>query len=239
VAYVTAPDLRTARSATWDVAYDYRVNRTWAFHAGVLDRRGSRELIVDPVQGPVASQLLLESTGRSSYREAEIGLHVTLGAGADLNATYVRSQAWTDLNAFSTSFGSVLAPVIGANAYAPANADAPNRLLVRGRLMPSRRWLLTGVLDWRSGLPYSTVNETLDFVGPRNGLRFPTYLRLDLGIEHRFTIFRHRPWIGVRAANALNSFLPTDVHTNVASPAYGSFYNSAYRQVRFSVRFER
>ena len=27
------------------------------------------------------------------------------------------------------------------------------------------RWLLLGIADWRSGLPYSTVNETLDFVG--------------------------------------------------------------------------
>ena len=105
--------------------------------------------------------------------------------------------------------------------------------------MPSPRWLLLGIADWRSGLPYSAVNETLDFVGPRNQLRFPTYARLELGVEHRFTIFKLQPWIGIRAYNALSAFLPTDVQANTGSPLFGSFYNSEYRQFRLQVRFER
>ncbi len=67
-------------------------------------------------------------------------------------------------------------------------ADAPHRFLARGRAYPLRNWLLVGVLDWRSGLPYSVVNEWLDFVGPRNDHRFPTYKRVDFGVEHRFKI---------------------------------------------------
>ena len=83
------------------------------------------------------------------------------------------------------------------------------------------------------------VNEALDFAGPRNDHRFPSYLRLELGLERRFKIFKYRPWIGVRADNALSSFLPTDVQSNIGSPAFGSFYNSEYRQFRLQVRFER
>jgi hypothetical protein len=105
--------------------------------------------------------------------------------------------------------------------------------------MPSSTWLLLGVLDWRTGLPYSLVNETLDFVGPRNNERFPAYARLELGVEHRFRILKFQPWIGVRAYNALNAFLPTDVQSNISSPRFGDFYNSEYRQFRLQVRFER
>ena len=105
--------------------------------------------------------------------------------------------------------------------------------------MPTDRWLLLGLFDWRSGLPYSIVNETLDYVGPRNSLRFPTYLRLEVGIERRMKILKFRPWVGVRVWNALNSFLPTDVQSNISSPAFGSLYNSEYRQYRIQVRFER
>jgi hypothetical protein len=79
----------------------------------------------------------------------------------------------------------------------------------------------------------------LEFVGARNSLRFPTYARLELAIERRFKIFKFEPWIGLRAYNALNAFLPTDVQSNLASPAFGSFYNSEYRQFRLQVRFER
>jgi hypothetical protein len=235
----TAADLRTARSLTWDLAYDQRFNRRWAVHVGAIDRRGTHELIVSPVSGPARSELLLDSSGRSDYREAEFGVHFTGGPGVDLNATYVRSQARADLNAFTSFFDAILWPVVGQNEYAPAPADAPNRLLTRVRAMPTPTWLFVGVLDWRTGLPYSVMNAALDFVGPRNDRRFPTYARTELGLEHRFRIAKFRPWIGVRADNALNAWLPSDVQANTSSPAFGTFYNSPYRQYRIQIRFER
>ena len=112
-------------------------------------------------------------------------------------------------------------------------------MLLRARVLPTPTWLLITVIDWRSGLPYSTVNETLDFVGPRQGFRFPQYFRTELGLEHRFTIKKFRPWIGVRVDNALQAWLPSDVQANVTSPAFGTFYNSEYRQFRIQLRFER
>jgi hypothetical protein len=243
VRHTVAPDLRTPRSRTWDVAYDHRLNARWAFHFGVIDRRGANELIVVPQAGEepgAASELRLESSGRSSYREAEASVHVTTGRGVDLNVSYARSAARGDLNSLTAYFDAMMSPVIGQNAYGPANADVPHRLLMRGRMMPSDTWLVTGIFDWRSGMPYSVVDDNLDFVGARNeGHRFPTYARVELGVEHRFSIFHYRPWIGVRAYNALRAFLPTDVQANIMSPAFGTFYNSEYRQFRVQVRFER
>jgi hypothetical protein len=235
----TAPDLRTPRSATWDVAYDHRFNVRWAIHIASIIRHGSHELIVQPVAAGPASQLLLESDGRSDYREIEIGTHFTQGSFADANVSYVRSRAHSDLNAFTNFFDAVRSPVFGTDAYAPARSDAPNRLLARGRLLPTPRWLFVGVLDWRSGLPYSNVNEFLDFVGPRNSLRLPSYFRVDLGLDHRFKFGKYQPWIGLRADNALNSWLPSDAQANISSPAYGTFYNGEYRRFRIQVRFER
>ena len=37
--------------------------------------------------------------------------------------------------------------------------------------------------------------------------------------------------------NALGSFLPSDVQANISSPAFGTFYNSEYRQFRIQIRF--
>lgn len=239
VSHRTAPDLRTSRSLTWDLAFDHRFNPRWATHVSVIDRRGQRELLLQPVTTATGSELLLDSSGRSQYREVELAAHYTVGQRLDLNVSYVRSVARSDLNAFTTFYDAVLWPVVGENGYGPARADVPHRLLARGRATPARNWLLVGTLDWRSGMPYSVVNESLDFVGPRNSQRFPTYVRVDAGIEHRFTFGKYRPWIGVRVDNALSSFLPSDVQANIASPAFGTFYNSEYRQARIQVRFER
>jgi hypothetical protein len=181
----------------------------------------------------------LSSDGRSSYRDVEVGAHYTRGPLVDVEATYTRSRSEGDLNVLTNSFDSVLAPIVGENAYARLNTDIPNRLFVRGRVMPSPKWLVLGVFDWHTGVPYSVVNESLDFVGARNAARFPAYCRLELGVERRIQVFRFRPWVGVRVTNVLGQFLPEDVQNNTASPFFGTFYNAEPRRARVQVRFER
>ncbi len=229
--------LRTARGTAWDVAYTQQLSPWWAVHASVLDRRGSHELVLDPGANGSAA-LTLSSHGRSAYLREEVGLHLTRGTRMDVSASYVHASARENLNAFGAFYGSVRAPIVGADAYAPAAADAPRRVLVRGHAMPTARWMLVGAFDWRDGLPYSVVNEALDFVGARNDRRFPAYARTELGLDRRVWFGHVRPWIGVRAANAFGAFLPTDVQSNLGSPDFGRFYNSEYRQIRIHIRFE-
>ena len=237
--HVTDPRLRTARAATWDVSYEYRWKPSVSVHVSYLDRQGNDELMLDAVSVGNLGQLRLESSGRSTYRSVEAGLHLQYASRADLTASYSRSLAEGDLNSFANYFDAMLWPVVPPHGDGPLATDVPNRFLARGRLLPADSWLIVGVADWRTGLPYSIVNAYLDFVGPRNDHRMPNYLRIDLGLEHRFKIYKLRPWIGVRAYNAFNAFLPADVQANISSPAYGNFYNSQFRQYRLQVRFER
>jgi hypothetical protein len=237
--HVTASTLEPAHSRTWDIGFDHHLNRTFSYHLGVLDRAGSDQLVVEPVRTAQGAAYVMSSTGHSRYRQQEVTMHLGRETGDAINASYVHSSAQESLNALLNFFDVILQPVIGENAYAPAMADAPNRLLLRGRAMPTASWLLIGTVDWRSGLPYSVVNDNLEFVGPRNVLRFPTYFRVDAGFERRLSVARIHPWVGLRVSNALNSFLPSDVQANLGSPAFGSFYNSVYREYRIRIRFEK
>jgi hypothetical protein len=234
-----APILETPTSRTWDVGVDYRWNDRWLFHVGALSRDGRHELIVSPLVVGSSVQRQLSSEGRSRYRDVEFSAHYTRGAAVDIEATYTRARSEGDLNTLASSFDSVLAPIIGENAYTALATDVPHRLFVRGRVIPRPKWLALGVFDWHTGLPYSVVNETLDFVGPRNALRFPNYCRLELGVERRIKVFRFQPWVGVRVSNVLRQSLPEEVQNNTGSPFFGGFYNSEPRRVRGQVRFER
>ena len=175
----------------------------------------------------------------STYRDLEVGVRLSHTTRADLTATYSHALAEGNLTSFATYYDAMMWPIVTPAAYGPLATDVPHRFLARGRLLVTPTWLLNGVADWRTGLPYSLVNEYLDFVGPRNQERMPNYLRFDLGLEHRFKIGKLQPWIGIRAYNAFNAFLPADVQANISSPAFGSFYNSQFRQYRLQVRFER
>jgi hypothetical protein len=238
-AHVVAPNLDTARSRTVDVSYDYRWNPHWSLRLGALDRRGSHELIVDSTQQDRAGAWTLSSEGRSRYREVSVGVHLTRSPRADLNLSYARSVGHSDTNNFASFFDTVMWPIIGQNAYAVASNDVPHRFFAKGYVMPTPRWMLLGVFDWRTGTPYSVVDEALDFVGTRNDRRMPNRARVELGLERRFFIKKWKPWIGIRAYNVFDAFLPVDVQANLGSPNFGTFYNSEYRQLRLQVRFER
>ena len=163
------------------------------------------------------------------------------GHGIDLNVSYARSSARGDLNSLANYFDAMMWPIIGQNAYAPANADVPNRLLARGRAMPTDRWLVIGIFDWRSGLPYSVVDENARFRraqerGPPLSGLCPHRARRSSTASRSFTISRGSAFAPTMRSDV---FLPTDVQANLASPAFGTFYNSEYRQFRIQVRFER
>jgi len=239
VAPVAAPGLGTPRSRAWDVGVEYRPGDGWMFHANVVQRDGRSEFIVQPTFTKPAAALLLSSDGGSRYRDFETGVHFTHGTIADVEVLYDWSDARGDLNTVTSFFDAVMAPVVGANAYASLSVDVPHRLFVRGRLMPTPRWFVLGTADWRTGVPYSVVNETLDFPAARNDRRFPNYARVELGIEYRADLFRWRPWVGVRVTNVFSAFLPSDVQANTGSPFFGTFYNSEDRHVRLQLRFEK
>ena len=47
------------------------------------------------------------------------------------------------------------------------------------------------------------------------------------------------PWVGLRVANALNSFLPVDVQANLGAPDFGNFYNSPSGNTASTSGFEK
>ena len=85
--------MQSVSRRTWDLGYDHRLSPMWSLHVGVINRQGSHELILDPALTAAGGELMLSSAGRSSYREAEFGVHFTHGPGFDFNVSYARSAA--------------------------------------------------------------------------------------------------------------------------------------------------
>lgn len=231
-------DLHTPRSSTWNVGYEHRLTPWASVRANFLQREGHHELIVDTTREGTRGVVTLTSSGRSTYRDAEVGGHFKRGTRLDLDLSYTHSKSTADLNDAYGYFLSLTAnPVVRPNGYGPTDQDSPHRFVGRGRAYVGQSWIFELAGEVRSGFPYSAVDEQLNFVGPRNSLRFPTVGTLDASVEHRFRFGRFEPWIGMVFINALNSFSPSDVQRNIASPAFGYFYSSPIRQMRITVHF--
>jgi hypothetical protein len=232
------PFLDNPYSVAWNLQLDHQLNERLLLRLGYEDRSTRRDFVLEPT----VDALLLQNNSRSRYREFQAVSRFRFQEGRNIFLSYVRSEARGNLNDFNTYFGNQKHPVIRPDEYGRQPFDAPHRLLFWGDFAVPFNLVLSPVLDWRSGFPFSILDENQDFVGPRNaGGRFPRLLTLDLlvmkALKIRFRGKEYKGRAGFTVFNITNHWNPRDVQNNIASPQFGTFFNSADRSVRLKFEF--
>jgi hypothetical protein len=235
--------LKNPYSVAANLQIDHQLTERLLLRVGYEERHTRRDFFVEPVtQDSQVAALLLQNSGRSHYREFQTVARLRFQEGRNIFLSYVRSEARGDLNDFNTYFGNLRHPVIRPNEFGNQQFDAPNRLLFWGDFGLPRDIVATPVFEWRSGFPFSLLNEAQSFVGPRNaGGRFPQLMTLDLlvtkGLKIPFLGKKYKGRVGVTIFNITNHWNPRDVQNNLASPQFGTFYNSPDRSFRTKFEF--
>jgi outer membrane receptor protein involved in Fe transport len=225
--------LRTPESVVRTLAWDQRFGRRVFLKAAYLFRDGSHDAIVDP--DPVRRTLVLSSRGASKYWELETTVRYLGGEHRDVTVSYVRSHGTRDLNDYDQFFGNFKNPIIRPNEHSLNPTDVPNRLLVRGSLGLPGKWVFVPQFEWRTGFPWSAVDEYQDFVGVRNrGGRLPNVTTLDFTLVRPLRFKKYRFTGGLKVYNVFNSASERDVQANIMSPAFGSFFNPLRRSIGFA-----
>jgi hypothetical protein len=226
-----AGSLRNPRSTTWSVELDRQVLDKLAVRIAYQNRYTSNAFAVNPT----GKSLMVSNGGSDSYREFQVTGAYQLRRHT-VNASYVRSRAYGDLNDFNQFFGNDPVAVIQPNARGRLPFDAPNRFLIWGEIAGPKKISFVPVFDTHTGFPYSKENELREFVGPRNIDRFPRFKSLDLQVikQVRLPGFRkdRTAKIGFGVFNLLNQFDPRDVQNNLDSYRFGALFNSVPRTFR-------
>lgn len=222
--------LRSPESVVATAAWDQRFGRRFFFKAAYVRRTGKHAYIVD--RDTDRQALVLSSSGRSKYWEVEATGRFLANERRDVTVSYVRSRSTRDLNAYDEFFGNFRNPVLRPNENSLSPTDVPHRVIVRGALGLPGNWLLSPIYEWRSGFPWSAVNEFQDFVGPRNRTaRLPRVSTLDVSVTRPFRFKKYRFTAGLRVYNVFDTGSERDVQANVAAPDYGTFYNPIQRSI--------
>ncbi|HEY3580966.1 MAG TPA: carboxypeptidase regulatory-like domain-containing protein [Pyrinomonadaceae bacterium] len=242
----TAPDnLKNPYSLAWNLQVDHELNNHLLLRLGYEERSTRRDFVLEPITNqstPTDDLLFLENSGRSRYRELQAVARFRFQESRNIYLSYVRSQSLGNLNDFNTYFGNQKHPVIRPDEYGKQPYDVPNRLLFWGDFGLPFDIVATPVLDWRSGFPFSLLNEQQDFVGPRTeGGRYPQLMTLDLlvtkGLSIPFRGKKYKGRAGFTIFNITNHWNPRDVQNNLDAQQFGTFYNSADRSVRLKFEF--
>ncbi len=129
-------------------------------------------------------------------------------------------------------------PVIVYDNAGPMPWDAPNRFVSWGYLPTFwKSWAFAYLAEYRSGFPYSIVNEFGRVEGQVNSLRFPSYFQLNLHLERRFSLKNHLWAFRAGCNNATNRSNPTVVNNHVGSANFLQFYGGSDRSFNFRLRW--
>jgi outer membrane receptor protein involved in Fe transport len=230
-----AAGLRNPRSVGWNVELDRQVTSALTMRAGFQQRDTSRDFLLTPETLSDHGILSLSNGGSSFYREFQLeGVYKI--RGNTLNASYVRSKAYGDLNDFNQFFGNNAAPVIEANQRGRLPFDAPNRFLFWGQWNAPLKLTVLPVFDLHTGFPYSLVDEYRDFVGPRDSERLPRFNSFDLQVTRPVRLpFPHKELkarVGFSVFNLFNRFNPRDVQNDIDSERFEALFNGVGRTFR-------
>ena len=225
--------LRNPRSVGWNVELDRQVSSAFLLRGGFQERNTSRDLVLTPETG--LGILSLSNGGRSFYREFQLTGQYKVRRGT-LNASYVRSKAYGDLNDFNQFFGNDAVAVIEPDERARLPFDAPNRLLAWGQWELPFKVRVLPVVDIHTGFPYSVTNDLREFIGSPDSERFPRFTSFDLQVTRPIRVplprekFKAR--IGFSVFNLFNHFNARDVQNDVDSDRFGALFNSVDRTFR-------
>jgi len=230
-----ASGLRQPRFTISSAGWQQKLAHNTLVALELLARNGGHGFaFVDQQPAQPGGILLLQDHRKDRYRAVTISARHVFSESTELFATYTRSSARSN---------EVLNPALGSIFYAPQQSgpvawDTPNRLLTWG-WTPTHIWgiHLSYLFEYHTGYPFSAVNLQQQLVGPPNGLRFPAYASLNLGLEKKVA-FRGYLWAArVEAVNIFDRLNPDTVVNNVDAPNFGSFTGGQSRAFTLRVRF--
>ncbi|MBO0859406.1 MAG: TonB-dependent receptor [Chloracidobacterium sp.] len=221
-------------SGTWNVEVEHTFAPWLRLRGNYLSNNSSGVIVINPkvVQGQDA--LVLGGGGKSRYRQFElIGKMLFQDGKQQLFLSYVNSRSRSDVNEFNTYIGNFPFPVIRLDQFARGSADLPNRFLGWGIFSLPWKMRIAPILEYRNGLPYSTIDSSQSYVGEVNSQRFPNFFSLDSRVSKDFQVTpKYAFRFSVSGFNLTNHFNALDIHRNTADPDYGAFFGNYNRRFR-------
>ncbi len=221
------------QNLTWNLQLDEVVNDRVSLRASYTHSRTDRIYAVAPetdYRGRTA--IVLSPSGEATYDSLELTAKFTLPKDLPFYVSYVRSKARGNLNDFNSFFGDFGFPIIRQNQFSNLPTDVPNRLLGWGNISLPKKITLSPIFEWRSGFPYSILDNEQNFVGLRNAdnHRFPSFFSIDAEISKDFQVTKkYAVRLSLKGFNLSDHFNPRNVRNNLADPQFGMFFNN-YRR---------
>ncbi len=227
--------LQGPRFVNWSVGVERRLPHAYYLTAEFLERHGTRLFSYENVStDPQNFDFRLLNTRQDRYRALQLILRHTFRANYEFLFSYTRSRARTN----AALEYSLDAPLFRPQAPGPLSWDTPNRIISWGFLPAPhfKKWAIAYSAEWRTGFPFSIVNQEQRIVGAPNSFRFPDYFSLNPFLERRFSFRSYNLALRFGFENVTGRRNPATVNNNLDSPQFLTFSNIQGRAFTARIR---
>ena len=152
-------------------------------------------------------------------------------------ASFTRSSARSN-QVLGFTLDSIFDPLFLGTNRGPLPWDAPYRVISYAWTPTKFKTLdFSYAFEWRSGYPFTVVNQQQEVVGPPDSHRFPTYLNLATYLEKRFDLFKVHWSVRGGFDNVTNHKNAQVVDNNVDSSNFLTFSQFDRRTFIARIRF--
>jgi len=226
---VNEQSLRVPRYLNWSVELENKLPAQIYLDAEFLQKHGHNVLAYFETNS--GFQLLNDRQDR--YDAFQLTLRRAFKRNYAILAAYTRSRAHSN----AVLDNNIDNPVFGLQSGGPLPWDAPNHFISWGWMPLVKKFDFVYSFDWRSGFPFSAVDQQQRLVGNLNSHRFPDYSTLNTHVERRFTLFSYILALRAGFNNVTNRPNPTVVNNNLDSPQFLTFGGTEHRVFTGRIRF--
>jgi hypothetical protein len=226
--------LKQPRFYTTSVEWQQTLGKKDHVSANFTLRNGRLGLAYNKESGSFPENIfVLRNNREDNYRSLLLSFKHTFSDKTEVSANYVRSSTRTN-QVYDYSLDTF---VFNPQEPGPLEWDAPHRFVSSG-WTPAPIWnlFLSYYLEYRTGFPFSVVNEQQQVVGSANRLRYPDYASLNIGVEKRVRLFTREWAIRISILNLTSHRNPDSVSNNIDSPNFMRYAGGGTRSFNARIR---
>jgi hypothetical protein len=229
--------LEAPRFFGWSMEFERKMPAKIYLRMEYLGRRGVYGYVFDLQGESLTSQSMTVLGLRNSRRDRYDAFSLTARRAFRENylffASYTRSSARTN----AVLDFSLDTPLFSPQQGGPFDWDAPNRLISWGWAPLVKKVDLAYSVEWRSGYPFSVIDQERLLVDEPNSNRFPAYFSLNVHAERRFRLLSLNLALRAGFNNITNRQNATGVDNNINSDNFLHFSGIQGRQFTARIRF--
>jgi hypothetical protein len=231
--------LEAPRFLGWSMEFERKLPSDIYFRAEWLGRRGVNGYAFDLQEGAQPGQIMTVLDLRNTRSDQYDAFSLTARRAFRDNYLFFASYTRSSTRASAVLDFSLDTPLFSPQQGGPLDWDAPNRLISWGWApMPLlKKFDIAYSVEWRSGYPFSLIDQDRRLVDKPNSERFPAYFSLNVHLERKFRLLSYN--LAVRAGfnNITNRQNATVVDNNIDSSNFLGFSGIQGRQFTARIRF--